>query len=217
MKLIYLAFILSVLFACKKSEEPISCPVIEQNHSNSEKVSKDYIQAYPGSVWFFNNLSDLECYGPTPTKTYTPDGMENGCKRIIEDKILTPDHEIFGVFDGKFQLENDSEKNITYRMPFYDTSLGTFYERTSYHMGDEPGYIKDYERSVIGIEDSIVLGENTYYDIIKVKHSITTTLSNGNVLNDVKFYTLAKDVGMVRYEYPKENEDVYCIGFYIAD
>lgn len=215
MRSICLITLLVIFTSCNKNEDVISCPIIEENHTNQQTLSGDYIQAYPGSVWYFNNGADLECYGPVATKVYISQGIENDCENIIEDQLLTPDHEIFGQFDGIYQLFSDTINKTTERIPFYDTVLGVFYSKDTYHMDEEPGYLKKQERSVLEIKDSIILGDSTFLDIIKVKHAIQITLNNGNVINDNKYYTLAKDIGMVRYEYPKENEDVYCIGYFI--
>jgi hypothetical protein len=216
MKLVHLTALTFIIISCNK-QESVSCPIIEENHSNDVVISKDYIQAYPGSFWNFNNQYGLGCDGPTPVYIYESAGSENDCEKIIEDKIMAPDHQLFGLLDGKFQIITDTVENTTERIPVYDEELGLFYSKETYNMNEEPGYLKKHERSVIAMEDSIVLGDYTYYDIIKVNYKVTLTLENGNILTESKFYTLAKDIGIVRYEFPKETTDIYLTNYLIND
>tara|TARA_B100000508_G_scaffold138385_1_gene134355 strand:- start:41087 stop:41734 length:648 start_codon:yes stop_codon:yes gene_type:complete len=215
MRLIYLTILLFFLLGCKKQNQPPKeeCRVVDKLHTNEVLNSKNYIITKPGSWWTYQNGMHMEAGAKKALKTYQFDKEFFNCKYYNEDLKYYPVHPFFGTIDSTFQVTSDlNEYTTTYRPIIYKTE-GLFYSRV------EPGHnsLITYKRSVLEVLDSIQIQGETYFDIIKVEHFMKVEFTKGFVYMENKIYTLAKDIGVIRYEFPFQSIDAQLVDYYIEE
>lgn len=219
MRLVYLTFLLFSLISCKKesdksTDEP--CQVIHEAQKNDTLKSSAYIAAYPGSNWHYSGNYYVSCHN-TETNIYSTITEILGCEHIEKNKVLAPENSVLGKIDSIYEVVTNDIDFTTKYIPIIGFEMGEFYHHVEYNMSEEPKNIKTFERSVVGIYDSLEINGNTYYDLIKVKHLVNTAAPGVNSFNDIKYYTFAKNIGLVRYQYPLESQDIILTSYYINE
>jgi hypothetical protein len=164
--------------------------------------------AFPNSKWIFTDWFRVDCSGPVLTYIYSPLESKSNCDEVQENIVFTPKHSLLGPVIDEFQVITDTISKRTQYIPIYDTVLGEFYKGKVYAMNENPGHMRDLKRSVVDISDSVTYGQQTFYNIIKVKFNETITYENNTTKNYVEYLTFSKNVGLIRYELPQKNLDL---------
>ena len=209
----------SMIVSCTKENQTPNeeeCKVIHEDSTNDTLVSSSYLAAYPGSQWSYSSGHQITCHN-TEINIYSLMTEFMGCQHIQKKQIIAPENIVLGKIDSIYEIITDEVEFTTRYVPIIGFEMGEFYHHVEYNMTEEPKNIKTYERSVIGIYDSLEIGGNMYYDLIKVKHLVNIAAPGINSMNDVKYYTSANNVGLVRYQYPLESLDIKLSGYYINE
>lgn len=215
-KLIYLLILICVFVSCKKktietlpsdsNNEPTdtttgdtpSEPIITVNHSYDTIFPSDYIMAYPGSWWEYNSGEIDSCTGwiNIPIRTLSTNG---GDVLIDEDMWVLPENlNNLGVVAGDNSIYNSGQYNETFFTPILDTNEGVFYQ-TQQYVGGIEGYTLYRTFETMEKLDSIVIGNETFYDVLHVRHTdqIEFHAISGGPLYIDEFW-FAKNIGKIK-------------------
>ncbi|MFK7784453.1 MAG: hypothetical protein AB8B56_05010 [Crocinitomicaceae bacterium] len=190
-----------IAVSCKKEDPPqADCePVVIQNNNIDTIFPSDYIMAYPGSWWvyddgFIDNCTSWEAVPIRTKNTY------NGCIYIHEDMWILPKGNIFNnltAFDKA--ILNYPDSNSTRKIPIFDTLVGTFYDSLIEGGSGEHAYTQNWTGETLDRIDSMTIGVNTYYDVIHVR---TIVDWNYDLQSDATYIVdrwFSKGVGMIKW------------------
>lgn len=223
MKIIYYISCLSIflLSSCKKEHQSLlsdkeDCRVFKEMHSNEELYCSEYLISTPGSWWKYSSGLILEANNLKGIQTYSLAKKHLGCSYYNEDQLLAQKNPWLGPIDSISQIETNMGNLNTYKHPVLDTTLGDFYV-FSYTPSYQPRRLNTYSRKVIAKYDSLEIQGNMYYDLIKVQHYFERDFQKGPTYVEVKKYTFARNIGIVRYEFPFQGIDEQLTEYYIAE
>ena len=148
-------------------------------------------------------------------KTYSLEKEVLGCKYYNEDQLLAQNNPWLGAIDSLSQIRTDDGDLKTYRHPILDTALGYFYN-TSFYPSAKPKRKETHIREVVAKFDSLEINGIMYYDLIKVKHFFEADYQKGHTNVEIKYYTFARNIGVVRFEYPFQEVDIQLTDYHIA-
>lgn len=225
MRLTIALFALCLLaVSCKKNNpaQNVGCePVISQSYSNDTIFPSDYLVAYPGSWWEYNDgfIDSCTSWEAVPFRTTTISGE---CIFVDEDYKILPEGLLYAnnvSFDQR--VSNSGGLNSTRCTPLFDTIVGTFYNE-SYGSGSGI-YASNNIVTAETLErlPSMTIGSNTYYDVIHVIHTREVQFGHwgGGGPTFLSEYWFAKDVGMVKMmsgDSGSITDDIELVNHYIA-
>lgn len=194
--------VVTIMFNCKKQKECLDGSIsIIQVHSLDTIYPSDYIMAYPGSWWEYDNGKIDSCFEWIPQKTYSINKMDN-CTYSYENLQYLP-RTSFGTIKGDYVIEGVQVDNNTQYIPWTNTlaALGEVaiwkinvtnypYSGTTYQI-----HLEKMEKL-----DSINIGGIIYYDIIhcKLNQQLYAFKSPGKIPNTIYDYYFAKNIGIIK-------------------
>jgi hypothetical protein len=214
-KIIYLFTLAGCVFSCKKNdivpinkpnpvvtaEAPEPCdPTINEIHSYDTIFPSDYIMAYPGSWWEYDNgiIDSCTSWIPTPIRSTT---SSDGCLFVDEDMWVLPEGLIYlGVVALDKHVRNPANYGSTSFSQLLDTVVGVFEETygSEFNGGDSYSYVNTSE--TIAKLDSMIIGSTTYYDIIHVKNTYAINFSAfPGGPSKITQYWFAKNIGLIKW------------------
>lgn len=226
MKLSFLTIPILLFIGCQKEElkkdAEEECIIIQENDTNIPVNTTDYLMAKPGSWWKYSDGTTLNCGNPEFEAIYTLENEINGCKFLEKEVIISPVHPYFGKTKEHLQIYNSSNQDETIFRPIYDTVVGVFYEFHNIYEADYAKYnsITDIERKVIEKLDSLSLKNETFYDVIHIKHHKQTYFPFPNYTSHtIKDFYLAKNVGLIKYQsqFQTQFQEASLIDYHIAE
>lgn len=221
MRLTIVLLVFTIISASCKKEDPSQpeCePVVAQNYSNDTIFPSDYIMAYPGSWWEYDNGIIDSC---TSWKTvpFRSTNLYNGCLLVNEDQWIIPEGLIYESNIGFNQsIRNAGDYNATRCTPIFDTLVGVFHDVTFSGGSGTGSYTEHDTGETLERLDSIIIGSNTYYDVLHVKlvRDIDYAHWSGSGPHYVSELWLAKNVGLVKYIDNENFFDMELVDHYIA-
>ncbi|MES2557041.1 MAG: hypothetical protein V4604_12875 [Bacteroidota bacterium] len=171
------------------------------NYSFDTVYPSDYIMAYPGSWWEYNDGYIDSCFNWT-TVSIVNNTYSGNCVTVHEDKQILPRTKKLGYFSFETQVIPYATYKPTLFLRFISLQPGEF---LNYHRdfpstpGSDNGGYETIERNVVELLDSMVLDGITYYDIIHT-HEYHSNYwyhiwGGPHWTNDFYF---AKDIGLVK-------------------
>ncbi len=200
-----LSCLIMIIISCKNdddltTDEPCE-PVITKNYSYDTIFPSDYLMTYPGSWWEYSDGSIDSCklWDSVPIHNTTSSGS---CLFVDEDMWILPEgtNNIRGHICYDKNLITPNDYTSSYFIPFYDTLIGKFHEAT--YLGGEGVYTySSYcKKETLERSDSMLVGSNTYFDVLHIKvTSSTTYYHTGSGPTYVSEYYFAKNIGLIRY------------------
>lgn len=197
---IFIIFLQLIFVSCKKDKVP---PLLNNKIENDTIVeiiggedtihSSDYICAYPGSWWIYSDNTVSSCQSWKKVKILSYKKIEN---TVYQKKynFIVPKFEGNLIFNESESVVSESldSSNISPRISF---SLGEFYFHQEYYTGGS----KSLKRIGYGILDSLVVGNQTFYEVLKIEDLHQWFYSpgpNGPYGKVTKYY--AKNIGLVK-------------------
>lgn len=172
-----------------------------QNYSFDTVYPSDYIMAYPGSWWAYDDGFTDSCFN-WATVSIVNNTYAGNCVTVHEYKQILPRIKSLGYFSFETQVTPYTNYKPTLFLRFISPETGEF---LNYHRsiasspGDDNGGYETIERNVVELLDSMVLNGITYYDIIHTHeyHSYYWyhVFSGPHWTNDFYF---AKDIGLIK-------------------
>lgn len=229
MKLTIPFFALSLLvLSCKKdnpappSSSDQSCDTtFIYNYTNDTVFPSDFLMAYPGSWWEYDNGEVDSCtsWEAVPWRVVT---NSDGCVFVNEDQKILPKGMLYAEYIANdHSLWNAAELNSTTFTPIIDTIIGVFSDYTTYSGTGMNAYSDHRTRELVDRIDSMVLGSYTYYDVLHVKYvwdinMISPVYSGPKTIRESWY---AKNVGLIKWTTAYNGsiyEDVELVNHYIA-
>ncbi|MDB4088700.1 hypothetical protein N9544_03655 [Flavobacteriales bacterium] len=190
---------------CKK-DKPEGCwdgstHIIEQ-HSFDTINPSNYIMAYPGSWWEYDNGSIDTCKGWFAQKTERNE-RDGSCLNVNEDLIYIPRTSIGKIFNGSLIFTNSDYQETKYveLIDVNKSNTGVSWGTGSYPFadGDRHSGSKIIKSEIIEHLDSFQVNGIMYYDIIHCQISDKITHFKYNTppptFND---YYFAKNIGLIK-------------------
>lgn len=200
-----------VIASCKKEEptQPPCEPVVVQNYSNDTIFPSDYIMAYPGSWWEYNDgfIDSCTSWEPVPLREVTTFG---DCIHVDESQCIVPTGLFYAEkLANRSRNTNNGEHITTIFTPLVDTTIGVFYEEQFTGGSGNYSYKDDQTVELLERLDSMVIGTNIYYDVLHVKHvsDIYYWHVHGGPLFIQEFW-FSKNVGLIKW-IRQENGSIY--------
>lgn len=171
-KIITIVTLTLILWNCKK-DKPEGCwdgstTVIEQHSYDTIKPS-DYIMAYPGSWWEYDNGRIDSCKGWVEQIIERPE-RDGTCLNVFEDLVVVPKISNGLFYKGSIIVETEDYQGTKF-IELIDTNKSN--TKISYGWGSYPvggRYINDshktYTSQIIEHLDSFDVNGMVYYDII---------------------------------------------------
>ena len=224
--MVYLSLLLGLTFtSCRKDniiQSEQNCDTTySTNHSYDIINPSDYLMAYPGSWWNYDNNSSINCVSWDSVLLYKNTNI-NGCVFNDEDVVIVPT--LTGYYNGHIYynsiLTTDNDLKKSDFRKILDTINGQFYYNEE---KDDPDNQDSYyinSSSTIEILDSISVGSSTYYNVLHVNESTQLYyyhLEGGPLISDNDLY-FSKNVGLVRKisKTTNPNDTVNLVNYYIA-
>lgn len=205
-KICFFLFTLIAVVACKKdknqpnitpNKNPESEPIIiiEEFDTGDSIYSNEYLAAYPGSWWEYNDGATVNCSSwqkmPVFQKTI------NGDTTIIKKYYVTiPKLGNYFVFDKSkaYEAPEIDSSNIT---PYIQEITGQFYYHTN-NFNNPSGY-STLEKISHGVIPNLQVGNQTFTDVLKIEEkSLVYYYDTNGGPYETKFLFYAKEIGLVR-------------------
>lgn len=210
-----LSIALVCLLACEKDQDPSpkdeECEVIVDVSTFDTIVSSEWVAAYPGSWWEYDNgetyvVEDFQLHA-----IVSESEDEDGCLVLEVDSLYLPSIPILGpVMNDEIVLPISSGGNYAERiiLSIVDTTatggmLSYYEEHDSYWT---------YSTRIMNKYDSMSVAGEMYYDVIAVKQSGNAGFHEENavIMNLYqKTYYLDKDIGIIKYVYQDFEPGIY--------
>lgn len=192
------AFI-TIMFNCKKHDKCLNGSIsIVQEHSLNTIYPSDYIMAYPGSWWEYDNGKIDSCFEWIPQKTYSINKMNN-CTYSYEDLQYLP-RTSFGIVRGDYIVEGVNVDNNTQYIPWTDTSAKVG-EVANWSITHHLYSVTTYTTYLDKMEklNSLNINGTTYFDIIHcIINQERSEFKYGSVPNTIYDYYFAKNIGIIK-------------------
>lgn len=212
----------TIVVSCKKEPavQPPCQPVIVQNYSGDTIFPSDYIMAYPGSWWEFDNGFIDSCDSWQAVAIRSTANF-NDCIHVNEDQWVVPEGLFYAecvAFDH--QILPQPNYNSTEFYPILDTLVGVFHETTESGGSGIYSYIDYITIETLERLDSMAIGANTYYDVLHVKFERDKYYGhvNGGPIF-TQYFWLAKNTGLIKWVREENGsvvEDIELVDHYIA-
>lgn len=204
--LLPIAFI--ILFtSCKKEpieptpdpvEEPCE-PTINLMHSYDTVYPSEYIMAWPGSWWEYDNghIDSCTSWDAVPVH-YTTE--IDGCKFVDEDMLYLPNHTLINAAHFYYDqvLTTPTDYSSSKFEPYIDTTIGIFLDYISHSTVGSVYWTYHHTKETLERLDSLVVGPSIFYDVIHIKHTTTSSYYMGPGPTNSTEYFFAKNTGLVK-------------------
>ncbi|MBL4861766.1 MAG: hypothetical protein JKY09_01950 [Crocinitomicaceae bacterium] len=164
----------------------------------------DYLPMYPGSWWDYGSGWIDSCYA-WETVSVVKRNTSGPCDVFYEDEIILPRSLIHKYVSNQSLLKLHPNQQASDYIPLFDTNLGVIYDST--WRGD--GSKESRTVTVLELLDSLVVGNNVYYDIIHtldVQETYYYHWGGGPTYEYEHYY--AKNVGRIRSIVQNVNYDL---------
>jgi len=206
---IFLFILLITLFfvSCKKDNTPVPTPhsqtlpqcdpIITFNHSYDTIYPSDYLMAYPGSWWEYDNGFIDSCLAWEEVFIHQTTIID-GCKYVEEDLWILPEKLSYHSGNIAFnQAVNSSQNHESTKFYFIYSDMPGIYHNSVTHYDT---YKVTTTLEMFPALDSMVVNGITYYDVIHQKTTSKTGFykfrgERGPTFTDDYFF--AKDVGLI--------------------
>lgn len=177
--------------------------------------------AYPGSWWEYNTglIDSCESWEYVPIRSTTSGAQ--GCLYVQEDMWILPEGLLYAdhiAFDQK--VISPEDLTSTRSSPMLDTTVGIFHQNQyTTGSGEYTCNVSD-TRETLDRLDSMVIGTNTYYDVLYVRHAESwyyPAAPGGPSF--AKYFWFAKNVGLIKWIREENNwpyEELELVNHHIA-
>lgn len=201
--IVYLFTIFVLITSCKKEaviEEPCSTTIIE-NHSYDTIFPSEYIMAYPGSWWEYDNglIDSCEYWEAIPIRSTI---TSEGCLIVNEDMWVLPEALTYhGIVANDKSVYTPVDCTSTTFRPILDTTIGIFYQNQKIVSDGQYSYEMNSSAETIARLDSLTIGTITYYDVLQIE--MICSIYYFHIMNGPTYtsqYWFAKNIGMIKFQ-----------------
>lgn len=220
--LLFFALGLILFSACKKEVDSGLCAVqINVNHSYDKIFPSDYLEAYPGSWWEYDNGNIDSC--KKWVAVFAQFENESGnCTVINQDRWFLPQLPGWmGNVAGSQRIYTPIQEEASVFQPIIDTNVGIFYDQEI--SGGEPPFAfkTHYVSETVARLNSMTIGNNTYSDVLQIELMRQNYYYDNQQGANARYqrFWLAKNVGIIKYEVAIDNfieEEGELVNHYIA-